>query len=369
MSIPFVDLKIQYHSIKPEIDKAIQDCLENTSFIGGPLLKNFEKSFAELFQNKYVLGVSSGTSALHLALKAYNIGNGDEVILPVNTFIATSEAVTSVGAKPIFADIDENTFNIDTSKILPLINSKTKAIIPVHLYGQPADMNPILDIATKNGLVVIEDAAQAHCAEYFNKKIPFSETACFSFFPGKNLGAYGDAGAVVTQNEEINNMIFMYRDHGREPGEKYKSKIEGFGHRLDSLQAAILSVKLKYINQWTEMRRRNAKLYNKLLEDVAECITPIEMPNAKHVYHLYVIKAKKRNELQAYLASKGISTGIHYPIPLHLQPAYSHLNIKKGAYPVAEKVSEEILSLPMYPELSEENINFIVSEIKSFYNN
>ena len=363
MAIPFVDLKAQYLSIKSEMDLAIQKCIDNTNFIGGQPLKDLEKGFSDLCKAKYTLGVSSGTSALHLALKAYNIGPGDEVIVPVNTFIATSEAVSSVGATPVFIDINEDTYTIDVDKISELITKKTKAILPVHLYGQPADMDPILDIANKNGLVVIEDAAQAHCAEYKGKSIPYGDTACFSFFPGKNLGAYGDAGAVVTKNEEVYKKIYMLRDHGREPGQKYKSTIEGFGHRLDTIQAAILNIKLKYITQWTERRRANAKKYNELLADTG-CITPVEPEYSKHVYHLYVIRSKHRDILSAKLHELGISTGIHYPIPLHLQPAYSYLGLSEGSFPVTEKTTKEILSLPMYPELSIDQISFITESIK-----
>jgi dTDP-4-amino-4,6-dideoxygalactose transaminase len=298
-------------------------------------------------------------------LKAFGIKKGDEVILPTHTFIATSEAVSSVGATPIFVDICEDSFNIDAEQIKKKISEKTKAIIPVHLYGQMCDMGSILDLAEKKDLIVIEDACQAHLSEYKGKRAPISQAACFSFFPGKNLGAYGDAGAVVTNDKEISDQIMMLRDHGREIGHKYDSKIEGFGHRLDTIQAAVLLIKVKHIEKWTGSRRKNAMLYNEFLADTG-CACPVEMEYGKHVYHLYVIKTKRRDSLQGFLKEKGVFAGIHYPIPLHLQPAYSHLDLKKGSFPVAERICEEILSLPMFAELSQEQIGYVCDSIKEF---
>lgn len=359
--IQFVDLKVQYKSIKEEMDKAIHEVLDNTDFIMGKNVDNFEKAFATFCNAKFCIGVSNGTTALELALRAAGIGPGDEVITVPNTFIATSEAITAVGASIKFIDVDPKTFSMEPTNIK--ISKKTKAILPVHLYGQPADMDPIIDIASKHKLIVIEDCAQAHGAEYKGKRVPVSTIGCFSFFPGKNLGAYGDAGAIVTNDSDIASKAAMLRNHGREKGEKYLSAIEGTNHRIDALQARILSVKLKYLDEWTLKRRKNALLYNKLLKGV---ITPYEAEYAKHVYHLYVIRTKKRDELKKYLESNGISCGIHYPVPLHLQPAYSRLGLGKGSFSVTEKAAEEILSLPMFPELSEEEISYIAEKVNEF---
>ncbi len=367
--IPFVDLKAQYDSIKNEIDGAIQNVLDNTSFIMGEELEKFEEEFALFCNTKFAIGVANGSDALILALRACEIGKVDEVITVPHTFIATTEAITHVGGKIVFVDIDPKTYTIDVSKIEEKINDKTKAIIPVHLYGQSADMDPILDLAKKYDLKIIEDAAQAHGAEYKGKKVgSMGDVACFSFYPGKNLGAYGDAGMEVTNSEEITNKIKLYRNHGR-INKKYEHDIEGYSSRLDNLQAAILRVKLRYLNKWNENRRRNAKKYNELLNNIDGITTPYEADYAKHVYHLYVIRVEKesRDKLREELRSKGIATGIHYPIPLHLQPAYNYLGHKKGDFPITEKVSQEILSLPIFAELSDEQIEEICYCIKNFY--
>lgn len=361
MKIPLVDLKAQYNSIKGEIDSAVEQDLAETAFIMGSRVANFENDFAKFCDNKYCAGVSSGTEALHLALRAIELKPGDEVITVPNTFIATVEFITHLGGNIKFVDIDKDTYTINVNEIEKAITDKTKAILPVHLYGQSSDMKPIMEIAEKHNLKVIEDCAQAHGAEYNGKRVSVSDIGCFSFYPGKNLGAFGDGGAIVTGNEEIANKIAMLRNHGREKGEKYKHSILGFNSRLDALQAAILQVKLKYIDQWTDARRKNAKLYNELLQD--KVVTPVEAEYAKHVYHLYVIRTKNRDKLQQHLKSKEISAGIHYPIPLHQQPALQKLNIT-GKFPITEQYSKEILSLPMYPELSEEQINFVADSIK-----
>jgi len=319
--IPFVDLKAQYDSIKEEIDEAIQNVINNTSFIMGEELKKFEKEFASFCNTKYAIGVANGSDALILALKACGIGEGDEVITVPHTFISTAEAISNVGGKVVFIDIEPKTYTMDVSKIEEKINKKTKAIIPVHLYGQPADMDPIIELAKKYNLKVIEDAAQAHGAEYKGEKVgSIGDVACFSFYPGKNLGAYGDAGIVVTDNEEIAEKVKLLRNHGRIT-KKYEHEIEGYSSRLDNLQAAILRIKLTYLNEWNDRRRNNAKKYNKLLSNIGGIITPYEADYAKHVYHLYVIRVVKegRDKLREELKSKGIATGIHYPIPLHLQ--------------------------------------------------
>ena len=365
MKIPLVDLKAQYLSIKKDIDAAINRCIQQTQFIGGPPVLEFEKEFAKLCDTRFAVGLSSGTSALYLALNACGIGEGDEVIIPTLTFIATAEAVTATGAKPVFVDIDKKTYTISTEKINSALTAKTKAIIPVHLYGQPANMDAICKIAKEKDLLVVEDACQSHCAEYKNRRIPYGDIACFSFFPGKNLGAYGDAGAVVTNNEAIADTIKLLRDHGRKSGRKYESIIEGFSHRMDSLQAAILTAKIKHIEKWTEQRIQNSKTYEKLLRE-QDIILPYNSPNSKHVYHQYAVRVKKRDQLKNFLMNKGIATGIHYPIPLHAQPAYAWLKYKKDDFPVSNEICSEILSLPMYPELAENQIEFIAKQIKTF---
>jgi len=363
MNIPLLDLKKQYLSIKKEIDGAIQDVLNNTQFILGKNVKNFEKEFAKFCDVKYAVGVGSGTDALYLALKSLNISKNNEVIIPVNTFIATAEAITLNGAKPVFVDIDLNTMNINPQKIEKAITKRTKAIIPVHLFGQPVDMDAILKIAKKYNLYVIEDCAQAHGAKYKNKKVgSIGDIGCFSFFPGKNLGAYGDAGIITTNNKKLAQKIYILRNHGRL--EKYKHKIEGVNSRLDEIQAAILKIKLKYLKSWNKDRQKNAKIYDKLFKNVNNIITPQIVRDNKSVYYFYVIRVKNRKKTQKRLKEKGVSTGIHYPIPLHLQPAYKYLGYKKGDFLKAEKLSKEILSLPIYPELTERQIKYIFNIIK-----
>jgi len=358
MQIPFVDLKAQYNLIKDEIDEVIHRVIDKTSFIMGEEVRRFEEEFALFCKAKYAVGVANGTEALMLALKACGLAIGDEVITVPNTFIATTEAITMIGAKIVFVDVDPDTYNIDPGKIEEKITAKTKAIIPVHLYGQPADMDPINQIARKYNLKIVEDAAQAHGAEYKGRRIgTLGDIACFSFYPGKNLGAYGDAGAVVTNNEELAQKVAMLRNHGRT--KKYLHQIEGFNSRLDALQAAILRVKLRHLEDWNKERREKAKLYNQLLEPFPKIITPKMLDSTVPVYHLYVVRIKNRDRLQNILKTKGISTGIHYPLPLHLQPAYSYLGYKEGEIPMTERVSKEILSLPMYAELKEEDITYI----------
>lgn len=365
--IPFVDLKAQYDSIKDEIDDAIQIVLNNTSFIMGEELKKFEEEFAQFCDVKYAIGVANGSDALILALRACVISEGDEVITVPHTFIATAEAISNVGGKVVFVDIDPRTYTIDVSKIEEKITDKTKAIIPVHLYGQPADMDPIMGLAKKYNLKVIEDAAQAHGAEYKEKKVgSIGDVGCFSFYPGKNLGAYGDAGMTTTNNEEIAEKVKLLRNHGR-ISKKYEHNIEGYSSRLDNLQAAILRVKLRHLSKWNESRRRNANKYNELLSNIDGIITPYEADYAKHVYHLYVIRTEERDKLRDKLKSNGISTGIHYPIPLHLQPAYKYLGYKERDFLITEKASQEILSLPMFADLSNRQIEEICYWIKNYY--
>ncbi len=360
--IPLVDLKAQYHSIKKDIDKAIKETIESSNFIMGERVKKFEKEFAEYCGIEYCVGVSSGTTALHLALLSCGIKEGDEVITTPLTFFATIEPLMQIGARIKLVDIELDNYNIDVTKLENVLSDKTKAIIPVHLYGNPVDMDQVISFAQKHNLKVIEDAAQAHGAEFKGTKIgSYSNATCFSFFPGKNLGAYGDAGAIITNDKEIYEKTSLLRDHGRNT--KYEHSVMGFSYRLDALQAAILSAKLKHLDEWIEKRIRNAKLYNKLIKNA---ITPIDYNYIKHVYHQYVIRHKNRDGLQSYLEKNGIATGIHYPVPLHLQPACKELGYKKGDFPNAEIAAKEILSIPVYPELGEDNIRLIAEKINNY---
>jgi dTDP-4-amino-4,6-dideoxygalactose transaminase len=366
MNIPFVDLKSQYHSIQTEILSAIQDVLENSSFILGPAVGEFENNFAEAIGVKHAIGVNNGTSALHLALLAIGVEPGDEVITTPHTFIATAEAISACGARPVFVDIDPEPFTIDPSKIEKVITPKTKVILPVHLYGQAADLDPIITIATKHKLFVLEDACQAHFAEYKNRKVGgIGDLAAFSFYPGKNLGAYGEGGAVTTLRNEWAENIRSLRDHGS--SQKYFHQYIGFNYRLEGIQAAVLNVKLKYIEKWTELRRHHAHTYSEKLKNIDEIKTPREMSYGKHVFHLYVIRAKNRDQLQVFLKEKGISTGLHYPVPVHLQEAYRSLGYREGDFPITETAAHEILSLPLFPELTGEQIDFTVQALKTFY--
>jgi len=365
MKIPLVDLKKQYLSIKTEIDKAIQDILDNSSFIMGEPVKKFEENLAKFCGCKHAVGVASGSAALFLALKAYGIKEGDEVITVPNSFIATAEAIVQCGAKPVFVDIEEKTMLIDVNKIEEKISDKTKAIIPVHLYGQVCDMDKIIKIAKDHNLIVIEDAAQAIDAEYKNKKLPITDTAIFSFFPAKNLGCYGDGGCVVTNDDKIAKIASKLRDHGRIS--KYESDMVGYGERLDALQAAILDVKLRYLKNWSDKRRENASKYNELLKNVKDIKIPFKAKDSKHVYYLYCIKTSKRDELMDFLKENDMGVSIHYPLPLHLQPSLKYLDYKKGDFPVCEKVAKEILSLPMFPELNEEQIKYVTEKLINFF--
>jgi len=348
--------------MKSAIDGAIQNVLDQTDFIGGNAVNDFEKAFGIFCGAKHVIGVANGTDAIHLALRACGIGNGDEVITAVNTFIATSEAITAAGAKPVFVDNDPATYTIDVSKIEEKITVKTKAIIPVHLYGQPADMEPIVRIAKKHNLTIIEDAAQAHGAVYNGKKIgSFGKAACFSFYPGKNLGAYGDAGAIVSNDDRFAEDVRMLANHGRL--EKYEHKMEGYNSRLDTLQAAILNVKLSHLTDWITLRQKHASRLTDVLRGNTLIATPEIRHGSTHVFHLYVVRIDQREEVQKKLKARGIATGIHYPIPLHMQPAYAYLHHRRGDFPVAERFAPQILSLPLYPELSEAQLEYIASAL------
>lgn len=366
-SIPFVDLKAQYKSIKTEVNAAIKRVLESTNYILGKEVEQFEKEFAKFCDTKFAIGVSSGLNALELGMKALGIGPNDEVITPVNSFIASSSAISFTGAKPVLVDCDENTFNIDVQKIEGKISKKTKAIMPVHLYGRSAEMDQILEIAKKYNLIVIEDACQAHGASFKNNRVgSFGAIAAFSFYPGKNLGAYGDGGVITTSDRKTALKLKQMRNYGQT--QKYHHDYLAWNSRLDAIQAAVLAIKLKYIHKWNKARRKNALIYNRLLQNLS-IITPEIPTDSYHVFHLYVIRYKKRDNLAKYLNSKGISTGFHYPIPIHLQKAYSQLGYKKGDFPISEKLASEILSLPMYPELKESEIEYVVKEIKNFVEN
>ena len=366
----FLDLGLQYKSIKGEIDEAIKRVLENTVFIGGKEVEDFEKEVAEFCGVKHAIGLNSGTDALFLSLKALGVGPGDEVITAPFTFIATAEVVSNLGAKPVFVDINPGTFNIDVQKIEKAVTPKTKAIIPVHLFGQMADMDEIMEVARKHNLYVIEDAAQAIGAEYKGRKAgTMGDFGCFSFFPSKNLGAYGDGGMIVTNDDELAEKIRLLKNHGSSPKEKYLNLISGTNSRLDALQAAILRVKLKYLLKWSKERAGKASYYNEKLKGVGGIVTPVTASDRNHIFHQYTIRIKSRGELQKYLREKEIPTMIYYPLPLHLQPAFEYLNYKVGDFPESEKAAKEVLSLPIYPELFEKDQESIAHEIKNYYKN
>jgi dTDP-4-amino-4,6-dideoxygalactose transaminase len=364
MHIPLVDLKAQYAGIRGEIDAAIQRVLDNTSFILGKEVASFEQAFSEFIGVKGTVGIGSGTAALQLAMLACGIGPGDEVITSAHTFMATGEAISQTGARPIFVDIDPRTYNLDPNRVEGAVTSRTRAILPVHLYGQTADLDPLLDIAGRKDLWLIEDAAQAHAAEYKGRRCGnIGHLACFSFYPGKNLGAYGDAGAVTSGDEVLLAKVRKLHDHGRTT--KYEHDEIGWGERLDALQAAVLAVKLPHLEGWTEARRSRARFYNELLAG-CDVVTPYESPDARHVYHLYVIRADRRDELLEFLKSRGVDAGIHYPIPLHRQPAYAKQGYSDVNLPVSEKAAAEVLSLPMYPELTETQIRYVADTVREF---
>ena len=362
--IPLVDLKSQYQSIKPEIDDAIGEVLESCQFILGPKVEAFEADFARYCQTRFAFGMNSGTSALHLALLAAGVRAGDEVITVSYTFVATVAAILYTGATPVLVDIDPLTCNIDVSKIEAAITPKTKVIMPVHLYGTCADMDAILDIARRHNLIVIEDAAQAHGAEYKGRRAgSMGELACFSFYPGKNLGAYGEAGAVVTNNEEYVEVIRQLRDHGQ--SSKYLHERVGYNYRMEAMQGAVLGVKLRHLDEWTAARRKHAEVYLRELAD-SELRLLAEPADCKSVYHVFPLFSDRRDELREHLHAAGISTGIHYPIPVHLHRGFNNLGYAEGDLPETERVCREVLSLPMYPELASETVMQIVDSVKKF---
>ncbi len=371
MQIPLVDLRAQYAAIQPEIDAAMKRVLDHCGFILGEEVAQFERAFADYVGARGAVGVSSGTAALRLALDACGIGEGHKVITSAHTFIATAEAISHVRGVPVFADIDPRTFTLDPAQVERAIREhqgrsagRITAIMPVHLYGQPADMEALRDIARRYDLRIIEDAAQAHGAEWSGRRCgTLGDLACFSFYPGKNLGAYGDAGMVTGNDEALLAAVRRLRDHGRLT--KYEHERVGWGERLDALQAAVLSVKLRYLEDWTERRRAHAALYTKLLEGHGVDV-PYAATSARHVFHLYVVRAPQRDAMLRHLKAKGIGAGIHYPVPLHRQPAYVQLGYGDLQLPNTERAAAEVLSLPMYPELTREKIEYVAAAVKDF---
>ena len=364
--IPFLDLRAQYQSIKDEVDPAVIQVMESTQFVLGPEVKAFEEEFAAYSGADHGIAVNSGTSALHLALLAAGVGPGDEVITVPFTFIATAAAVAYIGAKPVFVDVDPQSYTMDVGQIEAAISERTKAILPVHLYGQAADMDPILQIAELHGLAVVEDAAQAHGARYKDRPVgSIGDLGCFSFYPGKNLGAYGEGGIVVTNNADYAHKVRILRDWGQE--RKYHHDLLGFNYRMDGFQGAVLRIKLRRLEAWTEARRANAATYDALLASYG-IQPPPALPERRHVYHVYAIRTTERERLQKALSEREIHTGIHYPIPVHLQPAFADLGYQAGDFPCSEQVANEVLSLPMYPELTEEQVAIVCKAVKeNFY--
>jgi dTDP-3-amino-3,4,6-trideoxy-alpha-D-glucose transaminase len=365
-TLPLIDLKRQYETIKPEIQQAINTVLEQTDFIMGQAVGDFEAQFATFCGAKYAVGVASGTAAIHLVLHALGVGAGDEVITVGHTFIASAEPIISMGAKPVFVDVEPDYFTLDPAKLEAAITPRTKAIMPVHLYGQPADLASIQKIAERYRIPIIEDAAQAHGAVYRGQKIgAISIATCFSFYPGKNLGAYGDAGAITTNDDQLAARVRRLRNHGRK--DKYEHLEPGYGERLDTLQAAILRVKLTHLADWNERRRYWAAYYDEALGSFPELQIPAVRPDCEHVYHLYVIRHPRRDALMVHLKNAGIQAGVHYPIPLHLQLAFKDLGLRRGDFPVTEALAESVLSLPIFPEMTEAEANRVSEAIRQFF--
>lgn len=368
MNVPMLDLSEQYEQLKPEIMRVLDEVMRSSRFILGDYVKKLEADIAAYSRAKHGIGCGNGSDAIHIALQAAGVGPGDEVITTAFTFFATGGSIARAGAKPVFVDIDPVTFNIDPAQIEAAVTEKTKAIIPVHLYGQMADMEAIAAIAKRHGLVVIEDAAQAIGAKYNGKCVgELGTAATYSFFPTKNLGAYGDGGMIITNDDELAEKCRVIRVHGSKP--KYYHHVLGYNSRLDEMQAAILSVKFPHLDRWTEQRRKHAATYTRLLEEAVGdlVVTPKEVDGRYHVFHQYTIRAPKRDELQAFLKEQGIATMVYYPLPLHLQPVFASLGYKEGQLPEAEKAAKEALSLPMFPELKEEQQQYVVEKIAEFY--
>lgn len=366
MNVPFVDLKAQYLSIKEDIDKALSSVLAETAFISGKYAAKFEEAFAAAYGVKHCIAVGNGTDAIYVTLKMLGIGHGDEVITVANSWISTSETISQTGACPVFVDIEEEYFTIDPLLIEEKITPRTKAIIPVHLYGQPAQIDVIKDICDRHNLYLVEDCAQSHFAEFKGRLVgTFGKAATFSFYPGKNLGAYGDAGAIITNDNELAKQIRLFANHGAL--QKHNHIIEGINSRMDGFQGAVLDVKLPYINKWNEARLNNALFYNELFLDIPQVKTPSIRPGVKHVFHVYEIRVKNRTQLNKFLNDNGIQTAIHYPIPLPFMPAYAYLKYQKSDFPVVARTMDEILSLPMFPELTKDQMVYVADCVKKFY--
>ena len=367
MHVPFLDLKAHHAAFRDEIDFAIREVIDSGAFAGGPFVELFEQHFAKFCGVPFSVGVGNGTDALWFALLALGIGPGDEVITVPMTFMATAEAISFCGAKPVFVDIEEETYTMDPAQVERAISPRTKAIIPVHLYGQVADMDPIVEIAKRHNLHVIEDACQAHGAEYKGKKAgSIGQAGCFSFYPGKNLGALGEAGGIVTSDEQLKRKIQMLRDHGQE--RKYHHAVIGWNGRMDGIQGAVLRVKLKRLEEANNARRTHARLYDDLLAPFKQVIAPKEVKNRRHVYHVYAVRVQNRDQVLKGLSDRGIGCGVHYPIPLHLQPAYKFLGHQQGDFPISEKCAQEFLSLPMFPEMTAVQVQAVVGELRSLVN-
>jgi len=368
MKVPMLDLSEQYSTIKNEVLSKLNEVMLSSQFILGSHVKQLESDIAEMSNTKYGIGVGNGSDAIHIALQAAGVGEGDEVITTSFTFFATAGAIARANAVPVFVDIDPVTFNIDPTKIEAAITEKTKAIIPVHLYGQMADMDPIMEIAKKHNLHVIEDAAQAIGSTYKGKQVgEMSSAATYSFFPTKNLGAYGDGGMVVSNNDELAELARVIRVHGSKP--KYHHHVLGYNSRLDEMQAAVLSVKLPHLPTWSENRRKHATYYTEMLNEAVSkhVVIPVEVEGNYHVFHQYTLRVERRDELQAFLKEQGIATMIYYPIPLHMQPVFKELGYREGDLPETEKAAMEALSLPMFPELKQEQQDYVIAKIKEFY--
>jgi dTDP-4-amino-4,6-dideoxygalactose transaminase len=367
MKVPFLDLKSHHAPLRDEFDHAIREVIDSGIFAGGPAVVLFEEAFAKFCNCEHAVGLGSGTEAVWLALMACGVGSGDEVITAPTTFMATAEAITYCGATPVFVDVDERTYTMDPGALSRALTSRTKAIVPVHLFGQMANMDPILKFARQHGLFVVEDAAQAHGAEYKRRKAgSMGDVGCFSFYPGKNLGALGEAGAVVTNNLELRDKIRILRDHGQV--RKYQHTMIGWNCRMDAIQGACLAIKLRHLQRGNELRRKHAQRYNEGFQGLDEVVTPIEADYARHVYHVYTIRVQGRDGVIRQLEEKGVGYGVHYPIPIHLQEAYAGLGYERGAFPVSEMIASEVLSLPMYPELEEDQIDFVIETVTEAVN-
>jgi len=363
LKVPFLDLRSHHAPLLEEINGAIWEVIDNSAFAGGPFVTRFEEDFAAYCGSKHAIGVGSGTEALWLVLLALGVGPGDEVITVPNSFMATAEAITYCGARPVFVDVDEQTYTMDPAGLKQAVTPRTKAIIPVHLFGQPADMDPILGFAREHDLFVVEDACQAHGAKYKGRKIgTLGHAACFSFYPGKNLGAFGEAGAVVTNDSELQDKIRILRDHGQV--RKYHHTMIGWNCRMDGIQAAILRIKLRHLERGNQLRRTHAAHYDRALRGIEGVVTPAQAAGARHVYHIYAIRVLDRDEVMRLLVEKGIGCGIHYPVPIHLQEAYRDLGYKLGDFPIAERSATEFVSLPMFPELTSAQLEAVVQGVK-----